>query len=64
MGADSTEGFGRDVQRLVAYFYSDDSIIASTRANRLHWSFFTLLEIFDGVCLCYNAAKTMIMACQ
>ena len=34
-GADDTEGFGRDVQRLAVYFYVDNRLLAFTWASLL-----------------------------
>ena len=44
-----SEGFGRAVQRLSKCFYSDNGLLAYTRAVRLQWEFYVLTEIFDLV---------------
>ena len=62
--ADSMDCFGRDVQRLAAYFYADDGLLASTQANHLQQDFNTLTELFYSVGLHTNVANTVIMECQ
>ena len=64
LGASSTEGFGREVQRLADYFYTDGGLIALTQATHLHWDYETLTELFDRVVLHTNVAKTVSMECQ
>ena len=34
-GESGSKGFGRDLQRMVAYLYSDNGVLASTRVARL-----------------------------
>ena len=48
------EGFGRDVQRMVAYVYAKDGLIVSTRLAGIKWSFYILTELFDWVGLFTN----------
>ena len=56
-GAANAEGFGSDVHNLMAYFYTDDGILALTRANHLQQDFYTLMELFDRVGLHTNVSK-------
>ena len=58
----STEGFGRDVQRLASYFYAYNVILASTRATHLQRAFDTMTELFGHVCLRTNVANMVIIA--
>ena len=62
-GADDTEGFGQNVQRLAAYFYAGNGILTSTQAARLQQDFDTLMKFFDHVGLCTNVSNTVIMDC-
>ena len=59
LGAANTEGFGKDVQRLVAYLYANGGIIVLAQATRLQRDFDTLMELFDRVGLRTNVAKTV-----
>ena len=63
-GAEEMEGFGRDVQHLLAYFYVDDRIITSTQLARLQQAFTTLTYILELLSLCTNVSKMMSMACH
>ena len=66
-GAANAEEFGSDVHNLVAYFYTDDGILALTRANHLQQEFYTLMELFDCVGLHTSVAKmasTALQICQ
>ena len=49
------DGFGRTVQRLAEYFYTDDGLLASMRAVRLQPAFDVLAELSDRVGLQTNA---------
>ena len=40
------EGLGRDVQRMAAYFYTNNDLLASMRAARLQQDFHLVTEIF------------------
>ena len=62
-GADDTEGFGQNVQRLAAYFYAGNGLLTSTQAARLQQDFDTLMKFFDHVGLCTNVSNTVIMDC-
>ena len=59
-----SEGIGRDIQKMLEYFYEDYGLLASTRAARLHQAFHVLARIFGRVGLCTNVVKTVIMECQ
>ena len=63
-GAANSEEFGSDVHNLVAYFYTDDRILALKRANHLQQEFYTLMELFDCVGLHTNVAKMASTALQ
>ena len=58
------EGFGRDVQRLVDYFYADDGALVFTWVTRIQRYFDTLTDLFDHVGLRTNVTKMVIMPCQ
>ena len=60
-GAADMEGFGWDVQHIVAYLYADDGLLNLTWVARLQCAFKTLTEIFVRVGLYKNIAKTVIM---
>ena len=64
LGASGTEGLGQGVQRLEAYFYADDGILALALATRLQRAFDTLTELFGRVGLHTNVVKTVIMDCK
>ena len=63
-GAPVTEGFGWNVQRLEAYFYANNGILAPKRSTHLLWLFDTLMDLFGRVGLHTNVAKTASMAYQ
>ena len=63
-GAEYTERFGRNVQHLLAYFYTDNGILAMNRANHLQQEFDNLMELFDRVGLHTNVDKIVSMYCQ
>ena len=63
-GVAGTEGFGRYVQWLEAYFYPENDILVSMRAICLQRAFDTLAELFDCVILQTNVVKTTSMAFQ
>ena len=56
-----TEGFGREVHRMMEYFYANDGLLASTRSERLQLEFHVLTDIFDRVGLRTNVGKTVSM---
>ena len=58
------EGFGRYKQKMTAYFYDDDGLITSTRAERIQREFHVLKELFDGVGLHTNVGKMVSIAFQ
>ena len=58
------EGFGQDVYRPKAYFYADESLIASTWSASIQREFDVLMELFDWVLLRKNLGKTVSMACD
>ena len=62
-GAAVTEVFGRDMQRLAAYFYADDGILPSTWVTCLQRNVYTLTELLDRVVLCTNVDNMVIRAC-
>ena len=59
-----TEGFGREIQRLETYFYAEDGILASTRANRIQREVYVLTKLFELVGMRTNVEKTVSTACQ
>ena len=59
-----TEELGLLIQELVAYFYSDDSILASMRSEILQREFKALAELFKRVELFTNMGNTVSMDCQ
>ena len=59
-----TEGFRRYVQRMAEYFYAENGLFVSTRANWLHQFFNVLTELFDWVGLHTNVGNTVSMAYQ
>ena len=63
-GTTGTEGFGRDVQQLAAYFYAGDGILVSTCAACLQRGFDTLTELFDRVVLRTNVVNMVSMGFQ
>ena len=62
-GSADTEGFRRDVQRLTAYSYEVNVILAPTWVTRLQQAFTTLAELFDHVILHTNVSKTASIDC-
>ena len=62
--ADILEGIDMLIGELVAYFYSDDGLIASTQTERLLRAFDFLTSLFDHAGLRKNMKKTVSMACQ
>ena len=63
-GAAYMEGFERNVQNLVAYFYTDNRTLAMKRVTHLQREFDTLTKLFDHVGLRTNVDKIVSMACQ
>ena len=63
-GEAGTEVFERYIQHLAAYFYSNDSILASMRSEILQREFKALAELFKRVELFTNMGNTVSMACQ
>ena len=59
-GTTGTEGFGRDVQQLAAYFYAGDGILVSTCAACLQRGFDTLTELFHQVGLERMSSKQWV----
>ena len=57
----SAEGFGREIQWLVVYFYADNGLLASTQVDRLQWAFNVLTELFDQNRMCTNVVTTVGM---
>ena len=64
LGAASMEVFGRDMQRLTAYFYADDRILELMRVTCIQRNFDILMELFNRVGLLANVTITVIMACH
>ena len=58
------DGLNLSIQDLVAYFYSDNGLIASTQPERTHQALNILTGLFDKVGLRTNTEKMMSMACQ
>ena len=58
------EGFGRVVQRLAAFFYNKDGLLASPRPARLQAALYILLRIFDRVGMNTNVNKMAGIVCQ
>ena len=63
-GEAGTGGFGRYIQRLEAYFYVDDDLLAHMRVEKLQRVFFVLTELFYWVGMCTNVGKRLSMECQ
>ena len=42
-----TEGYRREIQRLAEYFYSNNSLLASTRSNHIHQELDVLMDFFE-----------------
>ena len=59
-----TEGFARYIQWLMAYFYSDDGLLALTQVTRLQRSFNVLGYLFERVGLRTNVSKMVSISCQ
>ena len=55
------EGFLRDLQLLIAYFYTDNGLLMSTQGVRIQWTFDVLVDIFDGLGLQKNSGKIVDM---
>ena len=49
---------------LTAYFYADDSLVASPQSERLQRYFDVLTSLFDWVRMRTNMANTVGMVCQ
>ena len=56
--------FWWDIQRMEAYFYPDDGLLASMQVPRLQRVFNFFTEIFDRFGLHKNVWKMVSMACQ
>ena len=63
-GEAGTGGVGRDIQRLEAYFYVNDDLLAPMRVEKLQRAFFVLTEPFYWVGICTNVGKILSMECQ
>ena len=63
-GETGTGGFGRDIQRLEAYFYVDDDLLAPMRVEKLQRVFSVLTELFYWVGICTNVGKRLSMEYQ
>ena len=63
-GAADTEGSGRDVEYITAYFYTDDGLLALTWVAHLQHAFTKLTKLFVRLVLCKNIAKTVSMDYQ
>ena len=59
-----TEGFGQDIQWMVAYLYAYNRILVLTWATWLQRLFNILMGLFEWVGLRTKMRKTVIMACQ
>ena len=57
------DGFGWAFQWLVAFFYSDNGLLASPRPARLQAHLEVLTGLFDRVVLHTNIKKTVGMVC-
>ena len=55
------EGFEQDIQRLAAYLYCDNIILASTGLKQIHQAINFLAELFDQVCMRNNVGNTVSM---
>ena len=58
LGAARMGFFARDMQRLVAYFYTDNGLLTLTQAACLRRYFDALTDMFDSVGLQTNVSKT------
>ena len=59
-----TGGLGLRIIDLVAYFYADDKLVASTQPDRIQRAFDVFTGLFDRVGLRKNTAKTVNMVYQ
>ena len=59
-----TGGLGMTIIDLVAYFYANNGLVASTQMERLNRAFDVLNVLFDWAGLRKNTRKTATMACQ
>ena len=57
-------GLGITFIYLLAHFYADNGLVASTQPERLHTEFDVLTVLFHRVGLWKNTAKTVGMVCQ
>ena len=55
---------GREGRHQAALFYADDSMLASSNPQWLHWAFTHLAGLFDRVGLNTNSRKTVSMTCR
>ena len=55
------DGFRQEVQLLAAFFYADDSLLASPRISWIQEDMDVLAGLFDRVCLHTNVEKTVVM---
>ena len=55
---------GKEERHQASLFYTDDGMVASSDPHWLHWSFTTLVGLFDRVVLNTNTRKTVSMTCR
>ena len=58
------EGFGQETQKVAAYFYSGNGILASDWSHWIHWVFGVLTEMFEWVGLHTNMDNMVSMLYQ
>ena len=58
------DGFGRAVQWMVAFFYSNNDLLTSPMLDRLQVALCVFTGLFDRVGLQTNVKKTVGMVCQ
>ena len=58
------DGFGRAAGQMATFFYAEDSILASTRAERIHKEFNVLKNLLDRMDLRNNVRNTVSMVCK
>ena len=59
-----TGGLGMTIIDLVAYFYANNGLVASTQMERLNRAFDVLAGLFGQVDIQMNTEKTVGMVCQ
>ena len=59
----SGKGLGTSIQTLLALFYTDDRLVASSESASIQVAFDALTSLFDRVGLRTNEGKTVSMSC-